>query len=375
MEDDMPEDWSILREWLPEDLDGLAREHGFIRRARGLQDAETWLRVLLMHVAGGLSLEQTALRARELGLADVSAVAVFKRLRAAGPWLEALTRSLLEKRTRDAGSVPDWLARVVVVDATDVQEPGSSGTDWRVHYRVRLGDLGCDHFELTDVHEGERLGRFDFGPRHIVLADRGYCHRAGAAHVLRTGAALVLRLHHAIFPLEDSRGAPLDLCAWCRELNKGEAGERAVWFRHDGRRHRLRLCALRKGKVATDRARKRQRQKASRMGTEQRPDSVELASYVLVLSSLPAKEWSATRVLELYRWRWQIELVFKRLKSLLGAGHVPKSEPASAKAWMQAKILTALLLERTLQEARFFSPWGFPLPTTLQSLAANPGGG
>lgn len=358
----MPEDWSIIREWLPEDLDGLAREHGFIRRARGLQDAETWLRVLLMHVAGGLSLEQTALRARELGLAEVSAVAVFKRLRTAGPWLEEMTRRLLKKHAQRGGVAPDWLGRVVVVDATDVQEPGSSGTDWRVHYRVRLGDLKCDHFELTDTHEGERLARFEFTPRQIVLADRGYCHRAGAAHVLQSGAALVQRLHYVMFPLEDARGAPVDLCAWVRGLDDGKAGERAVWFRHEGRRHRLRLCALRKGRVATERARKRQRQKASRMGAELRADSVELAAYVLVLCSLPAKEWSATRVLELYRWRWQIELVFKRLKSLLGAGHVPKSEPASAKAWMQAKIFTALLLERTLQEARFFSPWGFPLP-------------
>jgi hypothetical protein len=191
----------------------------------------------------------------------------------------------------------------VVVDATDVQEPGSSGTDWRVHYRVRLGDLGCDHFELTDAHEGERLGRFEFSPRHIVLADRGYCHRAGAAHVLQAEAALVLRLHHVMFPLEDSRGDPIDLCAWCRQLHDRKAGERAVWFRHDGRRHRLRLCALRKGKLATERARKRQRQKASRMGVEPQPDSVELAAYVLVLSSLPAKERPAARVLELYRWR------------------------------------------------------------------------
>ena len=53
-----------------------------------------------------------------------------------------------------------------------------------------------------------------------------------------------------------------------------------------------------------------------------------------------------------------MELCFKRLKSLLGMGHVPKSHDASAKAWMQAKILTSLLIERTLFEARVLSPWG-----------------
>ena len=66
-------------------------------------------------------------------------------------------------------------------------------------------------------------------------------------------------------------------------------------------------------------------------------------------------------MLELYRSRWQVELAFKRLKTLLGAGHVPKSDDQSAGAWMQGKILTALLLERLLLEARIFSPWGYPL--------------
>jgi len=85
--DALPEDWEIIRDWLPEDLDERARQHQFFQRARGLTDAERWLRLILMHVAGGLSLEQTAVRARELHLADISGVALFKRLRKAEAWL------------------------------------------------------------------------------------------------------------------------------------------------------------------------------------------------------------------------------------------------------------------------------------------------
>ena len=70
--DALPEEWEILREWLPEDLDARARQHQFFQRERGLTDGERWLRLILMHVAGGLSLEQTALRARELGLAQIA---------------------------------------------------------------------------------------------------------------------------------------------------------------------------------------------------------------------------------------------------------------------------------------------------------------
>ena len=85
----------------------------------------------------------------------------------------------------------------------------------------------------------------------------------------------------------------------------------------------------------------------------------------MVLTSLNPKDVTATRVLTLYRGRWQIELVFKRLKSLLGVGELAKYDPDSARAWLQAKLLTALLLERLEREAFFFSPWGYPLLGTL----------
>jgi IS4 transposase len=66
-------------------------------------------------------------------------------------------------------------------------------------------------------------------------------------------------------------------------------------------------------------------------------------------------------VLDLYRARWQIELCFKRFKSLLGLGHLPKRSDASARAWIEGKLLTVLLIERLVDEARFFPPWGFDI--------------
>src|SRR5512138_3237147 len=99
-DDALPEDWEIIRTWLPSDLNVLARKHRFFQRARGLTDGERWLRLILMHVAGGLSLEQTALRARELGLAEISAVALFKRLRKAEDWLRAVCQHLLVQQQK-----------------------------------------------------------------------------------------------------------------------------------------------------------------------------------------------------------------------------------------------------------------------------------
>ena len=84
-----------------------------------------------------------------------------------------------------------------------------------------------------------------------------------------------------------------------------------------------------------------------------------------MLTSLNPQQFPALQVLALYRGRWQIELVFKRLKSLLGVGQLAKYDPGSAKAWLQAKLLTALLMERLEREAFLFSPWGYPLLATV----------
>jgi hypothetical protein len=360
MNDALPEAWSILRDWLPDDLNERARKDGFFRRSRGLSDAELWLRLILMHVAGGLSLKQTAVRAGELGLAQVSSVALFKRLRRSQKWLQGLTRHLLAAQQKKLGRF-DWpyRYRLRIIDASNIQEPGSTGTDWRLHYSIRLPELTCDHYELTDDKGGEKLGRYSFSADELVLVDRGYSHRAGVAHVLDAGAQVLVRWNPGLFPLEARDGKPLVLLPRLRALGEGQAAEWPVQFVWKQKTYPLRLCALRKSQLAAKRALRRAQRKAQKNGTQAQAEALELTGYVLVLTSdttLPLRA-----VLELYRGRWQVELVFKRLKSLLDAGQLPKTDDASALAWMQAKILTALLVDRILLEGKFFSPWGYAL--------------
>ena len=59
--------------------------------------------------------------------------------------------------------------------------------------------------------------------------------------------------------------------------------------------------------------------------------------------------------------RWQIELVFKRLKSLAQLGHVPKHDDRSSRAWLYGKLLVALLAQKLIRIGRDISPSGYPL--------------
>jgi hypothetical protein len=87
------------------------------------------------------------------------------------------------------------------------------------------------------------------------------------------------------------------------------------------------------------------------------PQTLGAAGYVLVFTTLD-ETFPAEQVMELYRARWQIELVFKRLKSLAQMGHLKKGDPRSARAWLQGKLLSALLIDALIASSENFSPWG-----------------
>ena len=61
-------------------------------------------------------------------------------------------------------------------------------------------------------------------------------------------------------------------------------------------------------------------------------------------------------VMELYRARWQIELAFKRLKSLVQLGHLKKHDAPAARAWLQGNLPAAFLLDALLEMAEPISP-------------------
>jgi SRSO17 transposase len=121
------------------------------------------------------------------------------------------------------------------------------------------------------------------------------------------------------------------------------------------------VCALKKSRIAAQRSREKLRKTAARKGHHLRAKTVEAAGYVIVLTTLPAQVLSAEQVLEMYRGRWQIELVFKRLKSILGLGHLPKHDPEGARGWLHGKLFVAFLVEALLRAGESFFPWGYPL--------------
>ena len=360
------DNWGILSTFLPEDWENQAWDLGAMRRARYIKDPAVVLRLLLMHVGAGCSLAETAARCRAAGLAEISSVGVFKRLRAAEPWFRWLAQQM-----RGATTLPMQLLgrRLRAVDATSVHEPGTTGTDWKLHYCVNLADLHCDFFQLTDIREGgETFRRVPVTPGDVLMGDRVYAAPPGVSYVVQRGGDVIVRLNRAALPLYEPRGERIALLPRLRQLGaKPREYEAQVKDTH-GEWIRGRLFVLRQSVEATRWAQKRMQRRAQRSQQTVSSESLEYAAYFMVWSTLPVAVPSA-QILELYRLRWQVELSFKRMKSILGFGHLPKTDPLSAQAWLEGKLFVALLIERMIHTAEAISPWGYNLATPPQPVA------
>ena len=168
---------------LPAHWQAKAVELGAVRRLRGFANVEALLRVLLIHLADGCSLRETAVRARAGDLAYVSDVALLKRLRGCGPWFQWMAQQLVASMSQPVAGDALLGGRCVrLVDGSSVCEPGATGSTWRLHYALNLHTLSCDEVHVTEASEGESLTRFAIRAGDVMMADRGFANRRGLRH-------------------------------------------------------------------------------------------------------------------------------------------------------------------------------------------------
>jgi hypothetical protein len=352
----LEEDWVVIESLLPPGWQEAARQTGALRRERGFDGPGTLLRVLLIHLADGCSLRETAVRARAGGLAQVSDVALLNRLRGCGEWFRWMGEHISRYLSSDSVEVIPG-RRVRLIDATIVCEPGATGSTWRLHYLIDLSTLACEQVEVTSPKVGESLTLFEVKRGDVLMADRGLASRRGIRHVVDRGGDVVVRTNLNNVPLENANGGAFKLLPRLRKLRVGQAAAWSAVMRDDRGQVCVRVCAIKKSAEQARKERERIRRTASKRGVETKPQTYELAGYIVVLTTLPGIEPKV--ILELYRYRWQIELAFKRLKSLLQLGHLKKTDPPGAKAWLQGKLFVAALIELLIATGERFSPWGY----------------
>jgi hypothetical protein len=350
-------EWPSLLARLRElvDLEGSAQACRALRRRRGVADAGVLLRLALVYGGTGLSLRGTVAWAAAAGVAELSDVALLYRLQGAEGWLGWLLRELLSKElgALAAGAAAPGGWRVRLVDGTGIGVGGPGGKAlFRLHAAFDLAARRFDALELTGGGEAESLARCTAGPGEVLVADRFYAKAKGIHQVVAQGGHVVIRRGLTACRLLAADGQKLDakaILALARAhptldlpvLVPAPQGAAAPALP-------ARLIIRRKPAAAAERARARAVRKAARQGYAAQPKQVEAASYFMLMTTLPPAAMSADAVCALYRLRWQIELAFKRLKSLMGLEDFVAKEPRLARAAVCAKLILAILTESLL---------------------------
>ena len=360
------EDWNTLMAFFPKTWRDLALKTNALKGLRKDKCEEALLHTLMLHFGCGYSLRETVVKAHQANIASLSDVALLKRIRKSKEWLHQLC--LLLFKDRDAGStlgVTDKTYRLF--DATTVKEPGKTGSLWRIHYSFQVPSLTCDHFNITSVEgagTGESLKQFPIRKGDYIIADRGYCTASGMHYVSSHDALFTVRVNSTALNIFDENGKKMNLLSKVTKIK--QSGEISAWCVHvkeesNSKLLPVRICAIRKSKEAIKIAHEKIRKLASKKQRTTKPETFTFAEYVIVATTFPEAEFSAQQILENYRIRWQIELLFKRFKQIAQLGHLPKRDEESSKAWLYGKLFIALITEKIVAHATAISPWGYDL--------------
>ncbi len=327
-------------------VEASAREMGAFQRVRAVTCAADLLRLILAYCLGGMGLRSASAWAASTGLADLSNVALLKRLRKCGAWMEHLVGMLLAGSQEPAAEG----RRIRLIDGTTVPKAGKEAKKnnslWRLHCTFDLPAERFSFIELTDEKGGERLDRTPFAEGDIAIADRGYMHPEALAHVLEQGADFIVRTPWRGARWYGKNGKPFDLLASLAAAESCGLLDKPIWvLRKNARPLALRIVAFSKPPEAAEASRAKARAAAAREGYAISDGTLAAAEWVILVTSLAAKAFSAKKVGELYRSRWRIELAFKRLKSLTGLSAPPSEDPQTVKTWILAHLLMALLIE------------------------------
>jgi hypothetical protein len=343
-----------LAQELPEGYEAACYSEKAIQRKRGIDNPHDLMLLSMFHLVNGCSLVEISTIATLAKLGKISDVAFMKRFEGCNNWFKWIICNLLH-----SGGVeyqkPEWLSiyGVLAIDASDVIEKGRSARTYRLHFALELFKLQCADYKITPETVGESLKNFNLQPNDLVVADRIYSTFVGMKRCIESGANFVMRLRSKSFHMYDSQGEKIDLLGYLESLEDGESLELPVYVKMNGTDlTQVRICAIRKTADAIEKTQRKLAHKKRRKQEAISDDTLTFNNYIVLVTMLPS-EISTEQIMELYRWRWQVELYFKRLKSILDFGDLPKRRPDSVFAWLNGKIMIALLIEKLIGKRSF----------------------
>lgn len=334
--------WELAKECLPSDLDGVARRTGAIQRARNVSGGEDLLRLFLLYVQSG-SLSNASALSSDSGLVQIKPESIFYRLRRSREFLSEILAAMIS-----LGNQSPLGHRLILVDATCVCGPAAPQTSWRIHVAYDPHRGVPTQVSVTNRFGAEGLGRFTLKPGDLVVGDRAYGKAPGMYHALEQGADVLIRVQKYSLRLLVEGNDRLDWDDLATKVPEQGAREFEVCMP-------IPPAILSKtGKWSCSKA--TARIPVRLIGARNLDGEV-----VWLLTNLSSARLPKEKACQIYRVRWQVELFFKRLKSLGDLDLLPSRDGPTAEAYLLAKLILLCLTCFICDKQQAFSPYGYPI--------------
>ena len=340
-----------LIKMLPENYKELCWEQKAMTRHRGIQDAEELMMLILFYVSEH-SLAEVAHYAKVEFGTIISDVGFMKRFKRCNEWVKSIIAQMLDNEIIRY-DVPEKLRgyKVIAVDGSDVRQKGAVQKEYHLHYAVNLFTLSSESFKISPQQEGETLKNFLFGKNTIVIGDRAYASITGIEHCLAQQTDFILRIKNKAFKLYDKNGEESELSTVLKEVTE-ESCDFTLYYKQKEELKPIRFCAVKKTEEEIETEKKRIARQESKKQKSLSDDTKFTHKYFFVITSL-GDDFTSDEILNLYKLRWQVEMVFKRYKSILKLGSIPTKTDIAGQVWLNCKMLIALLIEKILSSVDF----------------------
>lgn len=338
--------------YFPPHLEQMLKDSGSIQRKRGVKSGLDFLKILLLYAVSGISFRMLALSAAALSISTISDTAWRKKFLSSLPFLHSLLNNLLQSVFSQSSASKPENQTVYLVDASTIRQDGKQQSQYRIHMCYNLNQNTMSQVKLTDNHTAESLKHYEMKKGDLFLADAGYGTAANFIFAKQKKADVILRVSPNHFPLYDGEGNKIQILPLLAQAHKEgiSSFEITGYIRYQKQYQWVRFVIGKLPEEKVEKIRKRKRRRAQKDGFQVREKTLEYAGFVFLATSLGA-EYDREEILSIYRNRWQVELLFKRIKQNFKIQTIRAASETYALCLIYLWLIIWMLVERQVIRA------------------------
>lgn len=241
------------------------------------------------------------------------------------------------------------------MDATYVKTEGPQGDSYSIHSCFDLGEGQFSNFKIDDTTGKEGFNQFTWAAGTIAVGDRAYAKAKQLSELVKNDVDFIVRIGLRSMNLQHLDGSKFNLIEAVRDVDEGEIASHDIQVAVKNGNKILetvqgRLLITKLSEKAQARSQKIAKRAGQKRQTNPAPETLEMANYLVLFTSLSEVTMPSSTVFTLYRLRWQIEIAFKRLKSLLKLEELKAQDDQLVQVCLYASLILSLITEQMTEQ-------------------------